>query len=1088
MIFKLSKVIIFGCVTGFLFSSCDQKTSLPEEVTMAMSQLTKPMDYAYDIKPILSDRCFACHGPDANKQKAGLRLDVSEVAFQQNKESGAFAISPGESNKSEVVRRILSSDPEIQMPTPESHLNLSALEKAKIIKWIEEGAIYKPHWSLVKIEKPVIPAIKNKNWAKNDIDFFILAKMEEKGLKPNSEADEPTLLRRVYMDITGLPPTTNQVEAFINDKSSNKYEKAVDQLLESPHYGEHMAVPWLDAARYADTHGYQDDMMRTAWPFREWVINAFNKNLAYDKFITWQLAGDLLPNPTREQMVATAFNRMHQQSMEGGIIAEEYRAEYVADRVNTFGTAFLGMTIECARCHDHKYDPISQKDYYSLAAFFNNINENGQIPYNGESGPSITLPSEEAERKLKFINKELEIEKQTRKQIVANTVSKFNQWRSDASKEPTKFTIAQELDLYGHFTFDEPDGTKFKNLAQKTHFAYSEGSDSLSKMASKPGKFKKGRYIFGENNVDFGPDFAYFERNQPFSVSIWLNLHDAKTDGSIIHKSNHITSGFRGWNVFRDLDGRIRLTFSYVWPDNAIELKTVEKFPLNQWTNLAFSYNGLSKASGLKLYINGKPAIVETYNDNLTQSILFGKNKTNIAVHNLRIGRLQDRFTKNFEVDELKIFQRALTPLEVQGLFSQKDEVVALLKKSQVELSSTNLRQLRQYYFRNIDQEYQTSMAKSQNLVGEATAILSTQPDVMVMKERKFPRKSYLLKRGAYDALGDQVFPRTPTKMVAMQANLPHNRLGLAKWLLNDENPLFARVSVNRFWQQYFGNGLVSTSDDFGNQGSLPTHPQLLDWLATEFRNSLNNGQWNVKALQKLIVMSATYRQASHKIIQPKLDADNHYYTKGPSYRMSAEQIRDNALVSSGLLTERIGGPSVYPYQPNGIWEAISNYGKYLKQTGDTLYRRSIYTVWKRTAPPPMMLNFDAAERAFCVVKRQKTSTPLQSLVVMNDPQFVEASRVLAQRMLRHSPKMEEQIIFGFLALTSRQPSSNELAILKDLYQEEYQDFSAHPTRAKQLIAVGEFPTDQNLNSVALATNTIVASTIMNSDEFVIKR
>ncbi len=1083
-----TKFFFYTCIIGIFFSSCNSKITPPEEVALAMSQLSKPMDYTYDIKPILSDRCFACHGPDANKQKAGLRLDIQEAAYQQNEKSGNYAIVAGKSAKSELVNRILSQDPEVVMPTPESHLSLSTLEKAKLIKWIEEGAPYKEHWSLLPITKTELPTIKNKSWPSNEIDYFTLSKMEENGLQPNSKADPTTLLRRVYLDLTGLPPTPAKVAAYLNNKSANKYEQVVEELLASPQYGEHMAVPWLDAARYADTHGYQDDMMRTAWPFREWVINAFNKNLSYDLFVKWQLAGDLLPNPTTEQMVATAFNRMHQQSMEGGIIAEEYRSEYVADRVNTFGTTFLGMTIECARCHDHKYDPISQKDYYSLAAFFNNINENGQIPYNGESSPGISLPSPEAEKRLNFIKNDLVEEHESRVQIVKNMEPRFQAWLTNASGNLQKATVEANQDLYGHFTFDEPTGTVFQNLALKDHVANAEGGDSLSQIASKPGRFGKSRHIFGENSIDFGANYGYFERNEPFSLSIWLNLHDPKTDGSIIHKSNHITSGFRGWNVFRDLDGRIRLTFSYVWPDNAIELKTVDKFPLNKWTHLAFSYNGLSKASGLKLYIDGQLAPVQIYNDHLTQSILYGKNKTNIVVHNLKIGRLQDRFTKNFEVDELKLFKRALSPLEIKSLYSQNDEISKILRKSVQQRSASDQKNLRLYYLRNVYQAYQNSMTKSQALIGEETEILNSQPDVMVMKERKFLRKSFVLNRGAYDAPGEEVHARTPLKMGVMNSQFPKNRLGLAQWLISDENTLFARVAVNRFWQQYFGNGLVNTSNDFGNQGSLPTHPDLLDWLASEFRNSSKNGPWNVKALQKLIVMSATYQQSSYHKLHPEKDPENQYYTKGPSYRLSAEQIRDNALVASGLITKRIGGPSVYPYQPNGIWEAISNYGKYQTQSGDTLYRRSMYTVWKRTSPPPMMLNFDAAERAFCVVKRQKTSTPLQSLVVMNDPQFIEASRVLAQRMLVHSRVLNDQITYAFVALTSRKPNQNELAILKDLYEEEYDAFSKNPSKAQLLIHAGEFPVDKKLNSIALAANTIVASTIMNFDEFVIKR
>lgn len=1079
-------IIMLCCV---LFSACSSKIDLPEDVQLEMSKISKPIDYTYDVKPILSDRCFACHGPDEAKQKGGLRLDVATVAYKKLSDSGLKAIVPGKSRKSELAHRILSSDPEIVMPTKESHLSLNAREKAILIKWIEEGAEYKPHWAFTVVRRPEVPKVKDEKWVRSDIDRFILAKLEDKGLKPSPKASQTTLLRRVYMDLTGLPPTPKQVQAFLKDTTANAYEKVVDQLLASEHYGENMAVPWLDAARYADTHGYQDDMMRTAWPFRDWVINAFNKNLSYDKFVTWQLAGDMLPRPDQQQLVATAFNRMHAQSMEGGIIAEEYRTEYVADRVGTFGTTFLGMTVECARCHDHKYDPISQKDYYSLYSFFDNVNENGQIPYNGESSPSITLPTPEADKTLKFIAANLEAEKKKRKGFTDTSDDKFRQWLKKAETDAGKNTLSAKDGLYGHFTFDEPLGKAFKNLAKPKHHAYAEGDSALSDKASRPGRFGNGRQMLGENSIDFGPDFAYFERNQPFTISIWLNIQDATIDGSLIHKSNHITSGFRGWNIFRDADGTVRVTLSHVWPENSIELKTVQKFPLKKWAHIAFTYDGLSKAEGVKVYIDGERTPVKVYNDNLTQSLLFGKNKTNIAVFNLMIGRLNDRFTKNFAIDELKIYTRALSALEMRGLFSQKDEVAAALKTPPVQRSKQQYDELLAYFTTNIDKEYKNSMAASLAYIGQQTELLNTQIDVMIMKERTVPRKSYILNRGAYDAKGKEVSPDTPDQMFKIPKEYPRNRLGLARWLLHPDHPLFSRVAVNRFWQQYFGNGLVASSSDFGNQGNLPTHPALLDWLASEFRESAVSGKWNVKALQKLIVMSATYMQSSAaNSRQLETDPENQLYARGPSYRMSAEQIRDNALASSGLINEKIGGPSVYPYQPKGLWESISNYHKYREQKGDTLYRRSMYTIWKRTAPPPMMLNFDASERHFCVVKRQKTSTPLQALVVMNDPQFVEASRVLAQRMLKQTGNLDAKLSYGFMALTSRRPSSKEMKILKDLYQEELADFRTNPGRVRAILSTGEHPVDKLINPSDLAAGTIVASTMMNFDEFLIKR
>ncbi|CAG5069381.1 hypothetical protein DYBT9623_02117 [Dyadobacter sp. CECT 9623] len=1078
--------LIFS-VAGLVFTSCDKKVELPDDVAQEMSLLVQPVDYTYDVKPILSDRCFACHGPDANHQKGDLRLDVAEVAYKKEAESGLKAINPGKPGSSELVQRILSKDPEIRMPTPESHLSLTAREKAILIKWVEEGAEYKPHWAFTKVEKPKVPAVKNKKFVKNDIDNFILKKLEDKGMIPAREADKTTLLRRVYLDLTGLPPTPEEVTAYLNDKSPNAYEKVVDKLLASPHYGEHMAVPWLDAARYADTHGYQDDGLRTAWPFRDWVIKSYNQNQPYDQFVTWQLAGDMLPNPTRDQLVATGFNRMHQQSQEGGIVPEEYRVAYVADRTDTFGKTFLGITVECARCHDHKYDPISHKDYYSLYAFFNNNNENGQIPYNGEASPTITLPTPEADAKLKFIHQNLSREKAALNAHTKVADQNFQKWLVTARAEPEKALVSEKSDLVGHFTFDEPQGKEFQNLADPKHKATAEGDDSLSNVASRNGKLGKARYIFGENAVSFGDKFAFFERNQPFSVSIWLNLHDPGVTGSLFHKSNGVMNGYRGWNVFREADGRIKLIMSHVWPENAIEIQTVDKFPLNKWTQIGFSYDGLSKAAGLKLYVNGRPAKITVHNDQLTESILYGKNKTNWYVDRLNIGRLSDQRTKNFEVDEFKIYTKALTPLEMLGMYSFKNEVVNALKTPAAQLKPEQLNALKEYYLVNIDEEYKKLRAKSQELIANETEILDKEIDVMVMRERKYPRKTFILNRGAYDAPGKPVTTDTPDSFFKIPKEFPKNRLGLAKWLLHEDHPLFTRVSVNRFWMMYFGKGLVVSSDDFGNQGELPTHPELLDYLAATFRES----GWDVKAMQKLIVTSATYRQSSKTNAKStEADPENRLYTHGPSYRMSAEQIRDNALASSGLLTREVGGRSAYPYQPAGLWEALAtrNEVTYKQQHGDSLYRRSLYTIWKRSSPPPMMLNFDAAERHFCVTKRQKTSTPLQALVVMNDPQFVEASRVLAQQMLKKGKTLDEQITYAFTALTGRAPDAKERQVLKELYEEEYSDFSKHPAKVKSILAAGEYPVDKSLNPAQVAASTIVASTVMNFDEFLIKR
>ncbi len=1090
--------VLFGLI-AIALNGCTH-LNLPKDVAEATVLLPQQIDYNLHVKPILSDRCFVCHGPDKSKQKAGLRLDIAEDACNKECEGGLMAIVEGNAAKSEVIQRILSDKADYVMPEPNTHLTLSAHEKAVLVKWVEQGAVYKPHWSFVAPQKYQIPVVKNIDKVKNPIDNFILQKLENNTptLQPSPEATKTTLLRRVYMDLIGLPPSPQEVEGFLADTSTWAYERVVNKLLQNKHFGEHQAVSWLDVARYADTHGYQDDGLRTMWPYRDWVIGSFNRNLAFDKFTLWQLAGDMLPKPTKEQYVATGFNRNHQQSQEGGIVPEEYRTEYVADRANTFGKAFLGLTVECARCHDHKYDPISQKDYYSLFAFFNNNNENGQIPYNGEASPTITLPTPEAERKLRFIRTKLSVETKVLNKNDYQT--RFENWLKQVERQPESMAVIDKKDLLGHFTFDEPKGKDFYNSAIAKHKITAEGDDSLSNVASVVGKIGRGRAIFGDNAVNFGSGFAYFERDQPFSVGIWLNIKSNKTVGTLFHKSNGVMNGYRGWNVNRLPDGRLQFMMSHVWPDNAIDIETLQKFPINAWTHFAFTYNGLSQANGVKLYVNGQEAKVRVMANNLTESILYGKNKTNWYTDNMMIGRISDQKTKNFQIDDLKIYTRSLNLLEVKSLFTQNNEVIKLLKLPDNQRTKPQQEALLSYYLDNFDKQFQQHLLQSRELICEETEILNKQINVMVMKERAVARKSFILQRGVYDAPSEEVSPDTPDQFFKMPSHYPRNRLGLAKWLIDDQNPLFARVIVNRMWQQYFGKGLVVSAEDFGNQGDLPTHLELLDWLAVQFRES----GWNYKQMQKLIVMSATYKQSSNCNDHLRdLDPDNKRYARGPSYRYAAEQVRDAALAASGLMNQKIGGSSVLPYQPSGIWEALAtrNAVSYVQNHGDSLYRRSLYTIWKRSSPAPMMLNFDAAERHSCSVRRQKTSTPLQALVTLNDPQFVEAARVLAQRVMGQElwvvSKNTEQTTVAvssarlkaiFQSLISRQPRPNEVTLLEKLYLEEYEDFSKNPKRVNELLKVGEYPIDKKASKPQLAALTVVASTVMNFDEFLIKR
>ncbi len=1130
-----SATILFGAAVWL--AGCNRAAELPADVLAARKTLPDKVDYNLHIKPILSDRCFACHGPDANKQQAGLRLDIAENAYAALKESGHTPIKPGDVAGSELFHRIVSTDPDEVMPTPKSNLTLSAEEKALLIKWIEQGAEYKPHWSLVAPARPDVPQLDDSGWARNDIDRFVWIKSTEKKQTQAPEADKNTLLRRVSLDLTGLPPTPAEVDAFMADKSPNAYEKVVDRLLKSPHYGERMAVDWLDAARYADTHGYQDDGTRTMWPYRDWVIRAFNKNISFKTFITWQLAGDLLPpskNETvaRTMLVATAFNRNHQQSQEGGIVPAEYEAAYVGDRTDTFGKAMLGLTVECARCHDHKYDPISQKDYYALSAFFAQNNEFGQIPYNGEPSPHVTLPtSASAEAQLKFIREKIRTADRTdaTSSVSASTRKRFANWLKINQQMPNLGLVGATQDLVMNVPFDQftdrKEGDKgkqktrriFANIANDTLPMETQGDlDHPILFVTSPRG--QGVQLAGESYLEF-KGFnaqkqpkdqnrgAWFERNQPFTVSLWVNVNDPKLTGPLYNRNLGPFNGFRGYECDRLADGRLAFRLSYVWPDDAIDIETVQKLPLNKWVLLTVTYDGTSRATGIRMYANGQPTATKIVTDNLTQSALWGKKRSywGAGTPHFAIGQRHDYNYRGYSVDDLRVYARKLTPLDVQSLFSQQDKLTAAIHNPKRTPAQETA--LFDYFLTNVDKPAQENQLTRRALLGQETDLLSEQIDVMTMHERKTPRPTFILKRGAYDVPGDRVQPGVLHSLNQLPEtkngkSVPKNRLDLANWLVAPDNPLFARVMVNRFWQQYFGQGLAKNSDDFGNQGALPSHPELLNYLAVAFRES----GWNVKALQRLIVTSATYRQSSSvSAAAREADFDNTYLTRGPSYRMSAEQIRDNMLAASGLLNRTVGGPSVYPYQPGGIWEALAtrNSVSYTQSHGDTLYRRSIYTIWKRSSPPPMMLNFDAAERHSCIVKRQKTSTPLQALVTLNDPQFVEAARVLAQSPLTHkggTTRAEALSPFGvrgleavrinqfFKALVSRPARPDEIKILSQLYGEELADFQRNPQRAQTLLAVGEYPVNRQIPPVELAAWTVVASTVMNFDEAIIKR
>lgn len=1056
------KNLCFLCIFLLLVACEPARQQFSPEIE---ARLPEHIDFNFHIKPILSDRCFACHGPDENAREADLRLDLQETAFAAiGEEQDHYALVGGALEESELYHRIISEDPEKMMPPPESNLELSEYEIALLTRWIEEGAEYKPHWSFIKAEKPEVPELAQAAGAVNELDHFIVSRLQKEKLVLSPEASKETLIRRLSFDLTGLPPSPDEVDAFVKDNSPGAYEKTIDRLLASPHYGERMASQWMEISRYADTHGYQDDQFRYMWPWRDWVIKAYNENMPYDQFVEWQIAGDMLPQASQEQILATGFNRNHVQNVEGGIIEEEYRVEYVADRTNTLGKAFLGLTMECARCHDHKYDPVSQKEYYQLYAFFNNTDEVGRPPRDGGEapGPALLLTDEETEKQLAFLEEKIAEQEVKLQDIRKQEQPLFEQWLStDKAQQLLKQSVPKGLEA--HFPMGKASHEKLKEL------------DEID------GKFAKATLFNGIDGAAL--DLRSFNRSDPFTLSFWIKPPKVKDYAGLLSYSSGYYGGYRGYEVLL-VEDKLEFRLSHEFPYNALQVVSKKPFSPNQWQHITFSYDGSSRAAGIRLYMDGEQIPLEIKRDHLYQTALpinsqFGNSRY------LRLGtRDNEKGFAGGALDELMVFHRALSLPEVLQL-AHPEKLEALLDKVPDRLSTAEKQAWEDYYFLTISPQYQQSLKALQKLRQAENDTLTAVPEIMVMGERDQPRQTYLLERGAYDAHGKEVSPATPEQVFAMPPNLPPNRLGLARWLTHPDNPLTARVAVNRLWQQFFGEGIVGTPDDFGSQGSLPTHPALLDWLAVTFRES----GWDIKALQKKIVMSATYRQtsqASEELLRK--DPQNMLLARGPKRRLPAEMIRNNALAASGLLVRKIGGPSVKPYQPPGLWrEKASVVGEreYIAGKGDDLYRRSLYTYWRRTIPPPSMLTFDADARNVCTVERQVTSTPLQALILLNDPQYVEASRILAERMQKDEKNdLEAQLNYGFRLLTGREALEAELEIFKLMYEDELAKYTAEPKQAQELLSVGEHPRDQQLALPKTAALAVVANAMMNHDEF----
>ena len=1005
--------------------------------------------YNRDIRPILADACFQCHGPDRAARQGGLRLDRREDAVARG------AIVPGRPDRSRILERLNSKDPGLRMPPASAHRTVASADRMKLAAWIQAGAKYEPHWAFVPLPAKVsVPVV---NGVAHPIDAFVRAKMRGSGLAPAPRASKERLLRRATLDLTGLPPTPDEFAAFLDDNSPEAFAKVVDRLLASPRFGERMASPWLDIARYADSYGYQSDQISPTWPYRDWVIRAFNRNLPYDRFLAEQIAGDLLPGADREQRLATTFNRLHRMTNEGGSVSEEWRMEYVADRVRTVGTAFLGLTLECARCHDHKFDPVSQRDYYGLSAYFNSIDEYGL--YNQSDivpTPTLLLPNKAQETALEGAKGAARAAEQEYAVLVSGRHGAFDAWRAapgDTRPIP---------DLLGHFDFEKSEGGSSPNAV-----AGAPGAVLADGAAIAPGRSGKGIRLDGEASIQF-PGLAPFTRHTPWTIAFWMKDARSVEGSAVVYQACSGTdAGFHGYDLTVDA-GILEARIFRHWPGNAIAVRTERPIGKDAWAHVAVAYDGSSRAGGLSILVNGKPVATRIVRDHLEKGI---------GRHTLVFGqRFRDRGFKNGLLDDIRVYGRALTALEVAHLADG----------SALHQTPSDTPSWRAYHASAIDSEARAGAAKVSAARERVWQAEDPILEVPAMEEMAAPRPTFVLSRGRYDA------PKTDANRVGriLPAALrtggrpiaAANRLGLARWMTSADHPLTARVAVNRIWALLFGTGLVETTEDFGIQGRLPTHPELLDWLARDF---VAHG-WDVKRLIRTIVLSETWCQDSVATGKARaIDPANHWLARGPSQRLSAEAIRDTALAASGLLAHRDGGPPVSPYQPGDLWRETNTMSPgYNQSRGDDLYRRSVYTVIKRTAPIPNMIALDSGAREVCTARRSSTNTPLQALVLLNDPQFVEAARVLAERVSKES----DPVGAAFLRLTGRKPGASERKALDELRENQRALFVTNGEAAKALLAVGDRKPDPNLDPAALAADTVVCQAILNLDATLWKR
>jgi hypothetical protein len=1088
-----------------------------------------------DIRPILADRCWSCHGPDAPAKKIKLRLD-SEGAATADLGGGRRAIVPVNPEQSQLVHRITSGDEMMRMPPVYSGRRLTQAEIDLLVEWVRQGAPWRRHWSFMAPIRPSLPKIKNKEWPKNAIDHFVLERLEREGMEPSPEADRATLIRRVSLDLTGLPPTPSEVEDFLNDKSPNAYEKAVDRLLASPRYGERMAFRWLDAARYADTNGYQIDGDRSAWRWRDWVIEAFNQNKPFDQFVVEQLAGDLLPNATLDQKIATAFNRNHRINAEGGVVPEEYRVEYVVDRVDTTSTIFMGLTLGCARCHNHKYDPFTQKEYYQLTAYFNSIDEDGHSFDQGNSPPVMAAPTREQQLRLRQFTQEIAQAERRYNALAEKSANMRRQWEkslltsNNANQQwfpDDKMIVRLPLDAQSAAFFKKSDRAHHDQYAgrkdgseREFEIGFKEGSPRYVESPTGQGAAFDGNLYFDAGiHADFRYKSTSKDYRERFTIAAWI-YPETEQSGSIITKvsdspaeiENNVPRA-EGYGLYF-INGKIHFNMVFRWGEDTLRVETEEPAPLRQWRHVAVVFDGLeSWEDRLRIFVNGREAKLKFNQRNFF--LLFGGTRNTLKIG----GGGGPRFRFKGGLDEVRIYSRALDTDEIAALACADSlgKIAAIPPANRARAQAQKIDGA--FLAQAAPDELRRARDTLVELKRQKQNFEDDFPSLMVMEETRRPRPTFMLKRGAYDAPGEKVERGVPAtlpplryrnrKQVSRIAPLS-NRLDFARWLVSAEHPLTSRVAVNRFWQMLFGAGLVRTTEDFGTQGESPSHPELLDWLAVEFRDGATharrdsaknprsasrnrrNPQWDVKALLKTIVMSATYRQSSKITPQSqRRDPDNRLLARGPRFRLPAEMIRDQALFVSGLLVDKLGGPSVKPYQPDGLYKdmAFSGLSGYDRDKGEGLWRRSLYTFWKRTVLSPTMQVFDASAREYCTVRDTRTNTPMQSLNLMNDVTYVEAARLLAQRMLREGGATPQaRVAWAFLVTAARRPSDRELqVVLRNLsWQMDY--FGQNPREATRLLSIGEKRNEAKLDAVELAAYSATASLILNLDEVITKQ